>query len=47
LMIAIKDSFKPLFKEWKMWWRKGEMIILMVLATSTDPINDLVKYILK
>jgi hypothetical protein len=47
LMIAIKDSFKPLFKEWKMWWRKGELIILMVLATSKKPLYDLYHYMLK
>lgn len=47
LMMAIKDSFKPLFKEWKMWWRKGELIILMVLATSKKPLYDLYHYMLK
>jgi len=47
LMTAIKDSFKPLFKEWRMWWRKGELIILMVLATSKKPLYDLYHYMLK
>lgn len=47
LMATIRDSFDSLLEEWDIGMNGDAAVLLMVLATSKDPIKDLTMYMLK